>query len=93
MAQKLLHAIVSGRVQGVFFRASAREEALRLGLGGWVRNLPDGGVEVEAIGPTDRLQAFLLWLHGGPAAARVEGVDAQWREAPDAPPPSFTIAG
>jgi len=71
-------AVVRGRVQGVAFRACAREEAVRLGLGGWVRNTPDGAVEVHAVGEEPGLRAFLAWLHRGPAPARVEGVEASW---------------
>ena len=72
--------VVSGRVQGVFFRASTRAEALRLGLGGSARNLPDGRVEVIAIGPEESLSALERWLWQGPPAARVEDVV---REAAD----------
>jgi len=81
-----LHAVVRGRVQGVFFRASARDEAGRLGLGGWVRNHPEGTVEVYAVGPEPKLQELLRWLRHGPPSARVEGVDASWGS--DASPPA-----
>lgn len=74
-------ALVRGRVQGVAFRVGAREEALRLGLCGWVRNTPDGHVEVHAAGEEAALQAFLSWLHRGPALARVERVEANWSTA------------
>ena len=70
-----MHCIVSGRVQGVFFRAGARQCALRLGLTGWVRNLPDGSVETRAFGATAALQEYQAWLHGGTPAARVTGLD------------------
>lgn len=66
--------IVRGRVQGVFFRASTREQALRLGIGGHARNLDDGAVEVLACGSGDALDALERWLHHGPPAARVERV-------------------
>ncbi|MGH8157185.1 MAG: acylphosphatase [Rhodanobacter sp.] len=66
--------IVSGRVQGVFYRASTREQALALGLAGHARNLPDGRVEVLASGPADALVALEHWLRRGPPAARVEAV-------------------
>jgi acylphosphatase len=62
---------VSGRVQGVFFRASTRQEALRLGLCGYARNLPDGRVEVVASGSADAMNALERWLWQGPPAARV----------------------
>ena len=66
--------IVSGRVQGVFFRASARTEALRLGLNGYARNVADGSVEVLASGDAAALDELQRWLHVGPPAARVQSV-------------------
>lgn len=63
--------LVSGRVQGVFFRASTREQALALGLAGCARNLPDGKVEVLAEGATAALDQLERWLHQGPPAAQV----------------------
>lgn len=74
-------AIVRGYVQGVYFRASAQEEAARLGLTGWVANQWDGSVKVVAEGPDEALRQFLQWLHRGPPAARVEQVDVQWTAA------------
>jgi acylphosphatase len=65
---------VSGVVQGVFFRASARVEALRLGLRGHARNLADGSVEVLACGDASALDALEAWLQHGPPLARVERV-------------------
>ncbi len=70
------HYLVTGRVQGVWFRASARKEALRLGLTGWVRNLPDGRVEAVASGGHAALGEFEAWLSRGPSRARVEDVAA-----------------
>ncbi len=66
--------IVRGRVQGVFFRASAREQALRLGLSGRAVNLADGSVEVVACGSEEALAQLERWLHAGPPSARVESV-------------------
>ncbi len=66
---------IRGRVQGVFYRASAREVALAHGLCGWVRNLPNGAVEAEATGTVAALEAFEAWLWKGPAAAKVTDVD------------------
>lgn len=84
------HFIVEGRVQGVFFRASARSRALELGLTGWVRNLPDGRVETLACGSPEALDAFHEWLWEGPTEARVSGVEMQ--PAPEEPPPAeFSI--
>jgi acylphosphatase len=67
--------LVSGKVQGVCFRASTREQALKLGLRGHARNLPDGGVEVLAQGDASALDALHRWLHAGPPMARVESVE------------------
>ena len=69
-----LRFVVSGLVQGVFFRASARAEATRLGIAGSARNLADGRVEVIAKGSEDALNAFETWLRQGPPSARVEAV-------------------
>ncbi len=65
------HVLVSGRVQGVAFRWNARERALRLGVNGWVRNLPDGRVEVWIEGETVALERMLDWLARGPPGATV----------------------
>ncbi len=72
-----MRCLVSGRVQGVAFRANARREALALGLTGWARNLPDGRVEVVACGTPAALDALTAWLSHGPALARVTGVERQ----------------
>jgi acylphosphatase len=75
-----LHLIVSGRVQGVFFRHSAMEEARKLALTGWVRNLPSGEVEITAEGVRRNLEILFAWSHEGPPSARVHDVRAQWDE-------------
>jgi acylphosphatase len=62
---------VSGKVQGVFFRASAKDEADRLGIAGVVRNEPDGSVYIDAEGPEEILLRFLEWCRKGPPHARV----------------------
>jgi len=66
--------MVEGRVQGVFYRASTREQALALGLSGHARNLPDGRVEVLASGAGESLDALERWLWQGPPAANVTSV-------------------
>lgn len=71
---KRAHVWVSGRVQGVYFRQSAKHEAERLGLHGWVRNLSDGRVEGLVEGPVKAVDAWVRWCHQGPAAAHVESV-------------------
>jgi acylphosphatase len=73
-----LHAVVSGRVQGVGFRATTQSEARRLDLAGWVRNLFDGGVELEAEGPRPVLDRLLIFLREGPGLAHVSHVQIDW---------------
>lgn len=80
MADVAAHAIISGRVQGVFYRASTQSEARRLGLKGWVRNLPTGEVETRIEGPRERVEALLRWCGQGPPSARVSGVEVEWVE-------------
>lgn len=84
-----MRCLVRGRVQGVFFRASAREQAERLGITGYARNLPDGAVEVLACGETESLEAFQEWLREGPRQARVN--DLQVEPVDMAAPPDFRI--
>jgi acylphosphatase len=67
--------LLTGRVQGVFFRASTRERALKLGLRGHAKNLADGRVEVLAEGDASAIDALERWLHIGPPMARVESVE------------------
>jgi acylphosphatase len=74
-----VHVLVSGLVQGVAFRAYTADEARRLGARGWVRNLADGRVEVEAEGERAALLALVSSCEQGPPAARVEGVEVEWR--------------
>jgi acylphosphatase len=69
-----VHVVVTGRVQGVFFRASCAERARAAGLAGWVRNRSDGAVEAEFEGPDDRVEAILAWCREGPPSARVDEV-------------------
>jgi acylphosphatase len=69
--------IVSGRVQGVFYRVSARGQALALGVAGHAKNRPDGSVEVLACGTAQALDALERWLRRGPPAARVESVSRE----------------
>jgi len=71
---------IKGRVQGVFFRESARQQAQRLGLLGFVRNLTDGDVEAVAEGPPEVLEQFIDWCRRGPPSARVDEVSVT--EAP-----------
>lgn len=77
MSTKHFTIRVSGKVQGVFFRASTRAEAQRLGLRGWVRNEPDGTVRIEAEGDEASLNRLVAWCHQGPKQARVADVTVQ----------------
>lgn len=67
--------IIEGIVQGVFFRASTRERALELGVRGYARNLPDGRVEVLAVGDVQAVERLFEWLKVGPPSARVDKVE------------------
>jgi len=69
-----VRAIISGRVQGVSYRAATADEASRLAVAGWVRNRPDGTVELEAEGPSEQVATLLAWCEQGPPAARVARV-------------------
>ena len=71
---------IAGRVQGVFFRASTQDHAQRLGIGGWVRNCPDGSVEVCAEGERSQIENLIAWCRNGPRGAQVNEVGVQWEE-------------
>jgi len=75
------HVIVSGRVQGVFFRAETRQAARRIGVSGWVRNLPDGTVEAVFEGTRAQVDAMLDWCRQGPPTARVDDLQVQEQAA------------
>ena len=74
---KAVRCLVSGRVQGVFYRAATAEQARRLNLRGWARNLPDGRVEVVAAGDVDAVAELAEWLWDGSPAADVTGVSVE----------------
>ncbi len=77
------HVHVTGRVQGVFFRDSTRQNAERLGLSGWVRNSPDGAVEAIFEGPSEKVREMVRWCGQGPPDASVENVGADFGPASD----------
>ena len=77
--QHQLHAIVSGRVQGVSFRYFTRQRALQLGVRGWVQNNTDGTVEVTAQGTKDELEELLRFLHVGSPGSNVQTVNVEWQ--------------
>ena len=77
---RAVHLLISGHVQGVFYRQSTQNQARRLGISGWVRNLPDGRVEAKVWGHAEAVNALVRWCHTGPANAYVTDVavaDAQ----------------
>ena len=73
-----IHIRIFGEVQGVFFRAGAQEEARKLGVGGYVKNLEDGSVEVVAEGEVDKLESLLEWCMHGPDGASVTHCEYEW---------------
>lgn len=82
--------IVRGRVQGVGFRYATVEQGRRLGLAGWARNLPDGGVEVVAAGAAAAVERLVAWCRQGPPSARVATVE-RIEGPPDPPPGGFAV--
>ncbi len=72
-----VRVVVTGRVQGVFFRDSCRDHARSVGVGGWVRNRSDGTVEAEFEGPPDAVDRLVTWCSNGPPRARVDAVAVQ----------------
>ena len=79
MGLKRIQVVVKGRVQGVFFRATAQREARQNGLTGWVKNRRDGAVEMVVEGEEDAVKDFLAWAQQGPSTARVDDVETKWR--------------
>ena len=87
-----VRAIVTGRVQGVSYRATAVVHARRLGITGWVRNRREGSVELEAQGTPEAITALLAWCQHGPPSARVVGVAVE-ELAPAASETTFSVVG
>jgi acylphosphatase len=83
MTQQCRRFLVSGRVQGVWFRASTQRAAKQMGLVGWVRNLSDGRVEAVACGEAQTLADFEAWLGQGPEHAHVEAVESEEHPSQD----------
>jgi len=75
-----VHLKIYGQVQGVFFRQSAKLEAERNGIVGWVKNLGDGSVEIMAQGDKKLVDQFIKWCRGGPPFAQIEKVDIHWEK-------------
>lgn len=74
-----VHAIIKGKVQGVFFRAATLEQAKRLGIHGYVKNREDLSVELDAEGNKEQLIQLLQWCQKGPPDAKVESVESEWQ--------------
>jgi len=70
-----VYLVIHGKVQGVFFRASARKAAVALGIKGWVKNRQDGHVEIMASGSGEKLEKFIQWCSQGPPGAEVSAVE------------------
>ena len=75
------HVFIEGKVQGIFYRMWTREQAQKLGLAGWVRNLEDGRVEAVFEGPKDKVEKMVKKCHKGPNLAGIEHIDVNWEEA------------
>lgn len=75
-----VHLLIKGRVQGVFYRASTQETAVRLGLNGWVRNLPDSSVETVFEGLSEKVREAIEWCWQGPPGASVSEIDEKWTD-------------
>jgi acylphosphatase len=89
-SRQAIRCVVAGRVQGVYFRAATADQAERLQLDGWVKNLVDGRVEVVAAGEPTAIGALARWLWSGPPAARVDAVHMEeWTRAV---PHGFAVA-
>ncbi len=88
---KKIHAYISGKVQGVFFRATTADVANRLGVKGFVRNLNNGKVEVLAHGSQDKITELLKWLRRGPIWAKVDQVNHEISDAQEEAFRNFTI--
>ena len=76
--KKRAHVIISGRVQGVFFRVNTQRAAERCGVAGWVKNLPDGTVEAVFEGDSQHVDAALEWCRAGDPPSRVDHVNLSW---------------
>ena len=78
-----IHALVSGKVQGVYFRDNTKNTAEDLGVKGWVRNLPDGKVEIMAEGDKDKIDGLVEFLKKGPERARVDDLKVENQDYKD----------
>lgn len=86
-----MHMYIAGRVQGVSFRAAARDQAQALGIGGYAKNLPGGQVEILAEGEAAALEEFLAWCRKGPSLAQVQDIKVTEKEVPSGEYGHFAI--
>ena len=86
-----IQVMISGDVQGVWFRVSAQDKANELGLTGWVKNLFSNAVEIVAEGDRDNLAVFAGWLTTGPPNATIDKISVEWKEQPEKEFSSFEI--
>tara|TARA_Y100001970_G_scaffold260273_1_gene342155 strand:- start:101 stop:376 length:276 start_codon:yes stop_codon:yes gene_type:complete len=86
-----IHVMISGDVQGVFFRISSKEKANELNLTGWAKNIFNNAVEIVAEGQREELSKFTGWLQLGPPNATVDKISIEWSEQPDKKFSSFEI--
>ncbi len=77
------HVMVRGKVQGVYFRYETRDQAIALGVNGWVRNRPDGSVEAVFEGDRDKVEKLIKWCRQGPPMASVSDVQIRWEDYSD----------
>lgn len=84
-----VHLVIKGKVQGVFYRASAKDVATELNIKGWVKNMPDGNVEMLVSGDKDQLEKFIDWCRSGPKRAVVKEIIITSRD--DSSLPGFFI--
>ena len=89
MKTMCIHAIVSGKVQGVFYRNGTQKKALALNITGWVKNTDEGNVELHACGDEENIKKLIAWLWKGPLLARVANVD--WSEISEEKYEGFVI--
>ena len=78
-----IHVMISGKVQGVFFRISAQDKANELNLTGWVKNIFNNAVEITAEGSREELSKFTGWLQSGPPNATIDKISIEWSDQPE----------
>ncbi len=80
MGKARAHVLISGKVQGVFYRVNTKRMADKLGVKGWIRNLPDGRVEAVFEGDEEAVKRLISWCWIGPPGAKVTNIEVEWEE-------------